>query len=51
MNFDWKMKGGITILIIVILLLIAPSIFGDIFTALKDILISCNNTAKGTKLP
>lgn len=51
MQFDWKMKLGIAVLVIILLLCIAPGIFGDIFKSIADVFVSCDKAARDIELP
>jgi len=47
----WKLKLAIAGAIVLILLLVAPNVFGQVFGTLKDTAISCDNTLRDTKMP
>lgn len=48
---NWKIKLGIAGLVVLLLVFIAPSVFGEIFGAIKDTTMACDKAARDVELP
>lgn len=47
---DWKIKLGIAVLVIIVLLLVVPEIFGQVFGITIDTFKSCDSTMRDIKI-